>query len=176
MYFQATIARRSAFLLFNNMPFTIFPLTTPPTYITSLLQYIAPLFTLTIRLHMRAPHFHRKSPCFELHSLGGHVPEVFFGEVIIVRGLGTRLDSVSQSDSHWGAGKYCREVFRWWATGFMNSERVESFLSFSFAEGVEESTKCHSGVVGAASTGGGDILKLFVPGACVYSVSFVIRA
>jgi hypothetical protein len=142
-----------------HMPLTIVRLTCPPSYITSLLQYIAPPFTLRIMLYMRASHVHRKSPCFDLHSLSGHVREVSFGEVVIVGGPGTvviRLDSVPRSDKGMGhccAGEYCREVSRWWAKGFMNGELVESISGFAFAEGVEEWTKCHNGVVRAARTG-----------------------
>jgi hypothetical protein len=127
-----------------HMPLTIDPVTSPPAYITSLLQYIAPLFTLLIMLYMRASHVQRKSPCFDLHSPCGHVREVSFAEVVIVGGPGTvviRLDSVPRSDKGMGhccAGEYCREVSRWWAKGFMNGELVESIVGFVFAEQVEE--------------------------------------
>jgi hypothetical protein len=129
-----------------HMPFTIVPVTTPPAYIASLLQYIAPLFTLPIMLYMRASHVHRNSPCFDLHSLGEHVREVFFGEVVIVGDLGTVIIRLSgfygsgDGMGYWCAGEYCREVFRWWARGFMNGEHVESIVGFELAEGVEEYT------------------------------------
>ena len=155
---------RLSFLIRQNIPpihvpFTILPVTTPPFYIASFLQYIAPLFTRFITLYMRASHFHRELPCFDLHSLGEHVREVFLGEVVIVRGLGTviiRLDGVYGPEDgmgHWYAGEYCREVFRWWARGCINGELVESILGFVLAEGVGECIGCHNGVVGAARTG-----------------------
>jgi hypothetical protein len=142
-----------------HMALTIDPFTSPPADIASLLQYIAPLFTLLIMLYMRASHFHRELPCFDLHSLGEHVREVFLGEVVIVGGLGTviiRLDGVYGPEDgmgHWYAGEYCREVFRWWARGGINGELVESILGFVLAEGVGECIGCHNGVVGAARTG-----------------------